>query len=562
MKKIYIAVAAFFVLSMALFVASFAYLDRSKHRTYDYVVTLDGHDAGTIQVDKFITEDKLIYKSAASMPFYPFFTEYRSRLDLDKKYNIEDYYEEMSAGRVSGSRYLESSKGLVSYVSRYQSRFAYVDNIPTKRGTFVFEEDSPMTYLPIIENYNFSRGRSQVFNTIGCPDDQGLPPERRIMVFTSIKDEYLKVDSRKIKTENLIIKTRDRPPAAVWVAKSDRAIIKIEIPAKGIAITRRFRPRALNAKGLSLQDPRYMSKEVTLKSGDAELAGTLTTPTREGRFPAVLLVGGGEPSDRDLRGLFASIADELSKNGFCVLRYDRRGIGASKGDASASTENEEAADAQSALDYLREQDAVDPDRIAVLGHAKGAYYALKVSAEKDYAKGLVLMAPVFTIERGAEEKKEDAALAATKAMWPKDYAELALRTARATEAKVRGAKGDWINILGKRCHVKTMREEMSDAPMAVIGKVKAPVFILQGRDDDSEALGTAAGLDKALAEAGNTNHTLKYYGYLGRFFGAIVNDGSRRIHYDTDKAVMANIKDWLDKVLVKPAPEPVDTGRK
>jgi len=558
MKKIYIAVAIFLVLSIALFIASFVYLDKSKRRTYDYVVTLDGHVAGTIRVDKFITEDRLVYKSNADLPFYPLFTECRSRLDLDRKYNIESYSKETIAGRVVNNVYLENAKGLVTSLSRYQSRFAYVDDIPTKRGTFVFEEDSPMTYMPIIANYDFSKGRSQVFSTITYLTDPGLPPMKKIMVFTSIKDEYLKVDSRKIKTENLIIKARNYPQAAVWVAKSDGAIIKIELPAKSVTITRSFRPRTLTAKKVALQDPRYLSKEIAFKSKNVELTGTLTTPTREGRFPAVLLVGGGVPADRDMQGLFASIADDLSKNGFCVLRYDRRGIGSSKADAASATDSDEAADSLSALEYLKSQNPVDPDKIAVLGHAKGAYYALKLSSEKSYIKGLVLMAPTLAMDQTADKKAEAIKNEAAKAQWPEDYMNLVLRAWRTTESKVKDAEGDWINILGKKCYLKAMREEMADAPMAIAGKVKIPVFILQGKDDEDAVLETAASLDKALAETGNQNHSLKYYGYLGHFFGKSVTDGTQKSYYDTDKAVMVNMKDWLDKVFAEAETKPTE----
>jgi len=30
------------------------------------------------------------------------------------------------------------------------------------------------------------------------------------------------------------------------------------------------------------------------------------------------------------------------------------------------------------------------------------------------------------------------------------------------------------------------------------------------------------------------------------FFGKLINDGQTRMHYEVDKEVLANIKDWLD----------------
>src|SRR5712691_7912217 len=72
-------------------------------------------------------------------------------------------------------------------------------------------------------------------------------------------------------------------------------------------------------------------------------AGTLTLPRGPGPFPAVILLSGSGPHDRDesLVGHrpFLVLADHLTRKGIAVLRFDKRGIGKSTGDyASATTE--------------------------------------------------------------------------------------------------------------------------------------------------------------------------------------------------------------------------------
>jgi uncharacterized protein len=83
-------------------------------------------------------------------------------------------------------------------------------------------------------------------------------------------------------------------------------------------------------------------REVTieLKPGKLQTKGELTIPTvGDGPFPAVLLIHGSGATDRDeyllpmITGTgnesrpFWQIAEYLSKRGFVVLRYDKRGIG-------------------------------------------------------------------------------------------------------------------------------------------------------------------------------------------------------------------------------------------
>lgn len=82
----------------------------------------------------------------------------------------------------------------------------------------------------------------------------------------------------------------------------------------------------------------YTSREVTFQSeaGGVKLAGTLLLPQGQGPFPAVALVTGSGPQDRDetLMGHkpFLVIADALARRGIASVRWDDRGAGASGGD--------------------------------------------------------------------------------------------------------------------------------------------------------------------------------------------------------------------------------------
>lgn len=551
MRRLYIAVSALFLISILLFISAFIYLDKEKRKTYYYIINLDGYDVGAIRIDKFATEDKLIYKSVSSVPFYPTLTDSKSRITLDRRYNLENYSKERSGYGAIESVYLENKANLISFVAIFQSEFASADNIPIRKGAFIFEEDSPVTYLPLVENYDFKKGKSQGFNAI-THFSTFLPPMKRFVTLTSIRDEYLKIDSKKIKTEYLWLKIKNYPQGGLWVSKLDRSLVALEMPSRHLKITRTFSPRSFSAKEYVLEGMEYIAKEASFKNKNVQLAGTMTIPQKEGKHPTAILVYGPGPQDRGYQGIFTSVADYLSKNNFCVFRFDKRGIGLSEGDFSSTTDADEIGDLDAALEYTANQKEVDPQKISIIGHSRGAYYASELTSKKDIVRALVLMAPsAYSLKTGVDVEFEDLKEMASKFKWSEDYLKLAIRSNLETKGKIKETKHNWITILGKRCFLKKTREWSDEKPIDAIKKTKVPVLILQGKQDTPLQMESASMWDKALEEGGNSNHTLIYFGYLDYSFGKRVNDGEHRIHYEVDREVLETIKNWLNKNLIE-----------
>jgi hypothetical protein len=103
----------------------------------------------------------------------------------------------------------------------------------------------------------------------------------------------------------------------------------------------------------------YESTEVTFenKKDSILLAGTLTTPKGNGPFPTAILISGSGPQDRDEEFLghktFLVIADHLTRQGIAVLRFDDRGVGASKGEFASATSEDFADDVRSGIEFLK-----------------------------------------------------------------------------------------------------------------------------------------------------------------------------------------------------------------
>src|SRR4029077_12121486 len=112
----------------------------------------------------------------------------------------------------------------------------------------------------------------------------------------------------------------------------------------------------------------YREEEMAFPNDKAKisLAGTLTIPPGPGPFPAVVLLSGSGPHDRDetIAGHhpFLILADHLTRKGIAVLRFDNRGIGKSTGDFGGATMEDFSSDAEAAVTCLRTRKEINPKR--------------------------------------------------------------------------------------------------------------------------------------------------------------------------------------------------------
>ena len=132
--------------------------------------------------------------------------------------------------------------------------------------------------------------------------------------------------------------------------------------------------------------------DVTYPGGDVTLAGTLTLPVGEESHPAVILVSGSGPQNRDgeTRAIpgyspFKQIAEYLSKRGFAVLRYDDRGVGNSTGDYLKAKEQDFIQDAEASLRFLLTRPDIRRDAVGFLGHSEGSLIAASVAGRNSNA---------------------------------------------------------------------------------------------------------------------------------------------------------------------------------
>src|SRR6185437_11029464 len=98
---------------------------------------------------------------------------------------------------------------------------------------------------------------------------------------------------------------------------------------------------------------------LSVSSAAGPLPGTLTVPAGDGPFPAVLLIAGSGPNDRDEtigpNKPFADLARALAMHGIASLRYDKRTFVYGKNSRVGNVDDEVTDDALAALQTLAKQ---------------------------------------------------------------------------------------------------------------------------------------------------------------------------------------------------------------
>ena len=124
----------------------------------------------------------------------------------------------------------------------------------------------------------------------------------------------------------------------------------------------------------------FFEREVTIGSDEWKLPGTLSIPKGKGPFPAVVLVHGSAPNDRDESvgsvKVFRDLAEGLASRGVAVLRYDKRTKvypAQCAADPNFTMNQETVEDAVRAAALLRPSQKSPTARVFVLGDSQGGY---------------------------------------------------------------------------------------------------------------------------------------------------------------------------------------------
>lgn len=299
----------------------------------------------------------------------------------------------------------------------------------------------------------------------------------------------------------------------------------------------------------------FSETEVAVGPSERSLPGTLTLPHAAAPFPAVVLVAGSGPNDRDStigpNKPLRDLAHGLAAQGIAVLRFDKRSHARPQdfatGDVSIDTEVTD--DVLAALALLRQRPEIDPNRLFVLGHSLGAMLAPRVGQRDPDLAGLLLLAPPA---RALEDAivEQTAYLASADGDISNEEQKILNRLQRQRDnvrALRDGATGFARDDLPLNVPASYWRSLQDYDPVAVAATLSLPMLVLRGGRDYQVTAGEFERW-RAIAVGGDQRVTLKQYPRLNHLF--IDGDGpSLPAEYGNpghvDPLVIADVGSWI-----------------
>ncbi|MDX3402254.1 alpha/beta hydrolase [Streptomyces sp. ME01-18h] len=310
--------------------------------------------------------------------------------------------------------------------------------------------------------------------------------------------------------------------------------------------------------------------DLTVTADDGtSLAGTLSLPAGPGPHPAVLLLHGSGPLDREGNtprlplNLGRPLADALAAAGVAALRYDRRGAGSTPGVWEESGFTDNRRDASAALRALAAHPDIRPDAVGVVGHSEGALHAMTLAARQEVA-AVVLLAG---FARGGEAAFRWQAASVFGGM-PAPVRLLRRPLGALGErvlARVKRTRTDVARIAGLRVNARWMREMLVHDTRDDLAAVPAAVPVLPVTGDKDVQV-PPADLDeiRRLVPGGHTEiHRVPDLTHvLRRDTGRPTLRSYRRLLREpVDPELLALVATWLQARLREPSGAPAEERR-
>ncbi|PYQ74084.1 MAG: hypothetical protein DMG04_11605 [Acidobacteria bacterium] len=279
-------------------------------------------------------------------------------------------------------------------------------------------------------------------------------------------------------------------PSPFWapfaaLAQRTRDAASGAIPGQGLDVVRED-IAAVSSRRVTIS--RANDEQVKIGGSGFTLVGTLSRPERVGgRLPAIVLVGGSGPRDRDelVSGvpILGQLAGAIANAGFAVLRYDKRGIGQSGGRTESASLADFAEDVRAAVKMLSDRKDIDPKRIAVIGHSEGGAIALLAASKEKRIAAVGLLEAHGTSGADLILAQQKRALDRMTLTPEEKQAKIDLQK-RVNEAVVSGKGLDQLPPeIRRQADNMEFQSLLSNDPAKVMPDVKQPLLIVQGSLD-------------------------------------------------------------------------------
>ena len=308
-----------------------------------------------------------------------------------------------------------------------------------------------------------------------------------------------------------------------------------------------------------------MSKEIEVMiPGAFPLAATLTLPNGGNEtFPLVVMVHGSGPVDRDSNAkgmpmnIFRELSDLVAAEGFASIRYDKRGIGASKGDYHEMGVFDLIDDAQAVVEFGKNHPSIDSENVILLGHSEGSILAPFVN-ERVPVDGLILLAgtaeplPVTTAWQREEIMKDLRSIKGFQG-WLLRLLKVDQKITKMNDdlfKAIQESDDPVIKYKGKKINAKWNRETALFDVSEPLQKVNCPVLAITGTKDVNVKVSDLEKI-KAFVPSVCETHIIQDMTHMLRktdveySMSKIMNNNKKSLKQPIDAELKDKITQWL-----------------
>ena len=590
MKKIIALLITAGLLAILLVALAFFYIDISGHRIIYYQMLKGDTPFASIKVDRYATEGKIVYKSNEELPYsleYPKVTE---ELFIDKRTMTPLKFIVESEG-------VKGQKKLIQLVQKGEEcdflfiehpRYIALEDFSTGENTMVFSPEDIMTYMPIMERYNFWKKGTQFFE-IMIPVKRPLPPMRDKLEVRYVKEEFITVMGRKVEAESFTLDAKSLPEIKISLSKYTHRILSVDIKEsnirftllkvtetsgdrikpfvdKSVSLFKKFKGVVASLSGTAKETPTEEEKTIPLKlkspevkggkevffeSGKIVLSGRVWLPKESGKFPAVLIVPEDGPMTKGEEYLTNSLVKYFSEKGTIVMTFDGPGQGKSQGSFAGMHDAKRISDIFAATKFLEAYPNVKEKSITLIGHGGGGYLALKAAEEIPAVRTCVLLEVPFNIA-GAEFSGSISAEDIQKDLRALGFGDFETGFLKSVSVGINRhvetviASTDNLSyFMGTQVPLVELRDLISRKPYKTMLDFNRPLFVIYSKDArlfDQKAVDK---LKKALSEKDKRNTVGVFRGF-DKYAGEMVEDGPV-FKFSPNEAVLSAVGEWVSK---------------
>ncbi len=284
-----------------------------------------------------------------------------------------------------------------------------------------------------------------------------------------------------------------------------------------------------------------------------ELEGTLHVPAADQPCPAVVMMQGSGPADRDSGGYFPQIRGAFLAQGIAAFAFDKPGCGRSSGNWKHYGLEGRSEQSAAAIDVIRSHPAIDAHRVGVFGHSQGGWLAqMLASRDSSLVFAIASAGPSINLPEqdlygcehtmraaGAEEAAITAALAFIGAVHDAARSGLDYETLQATVISPVVDEpwyGSYLSIDDPDDWGLTMRFVREGyEPLDSLSQISMPFLaVFGGRDQLVPAWRCTEEIGRALERAPTTDTAI-----------AVFPEGNHRLQVDEDGPFVTGYLDLL-----------------